>query len=151
MFLRALWMLPLISWSLRLLGFERCRAILIRQASLRIVKSSGPVERDLAEARIAAQMLGIAAGIGSCRASCLQRSLALWWMMQREGICTDVFFGVYEDENGVNAHAWVELAGVVLNEREDVRDHYAAFRSVFSAAGLQTGYVQKRAFHQNQA
>jgi|WetSurSiteA1Bulk_404760.scaffolds.fasta_scaffold68903_2 hypothetical protein len=142
----ALWMLRLIAWALRLLGFERCQAILIRLASLRIARSSGPIERDLAQARIAARMIGIASGIGYCRVRCLPQSLVLWWMMQRQGICVDVFFGVRKDEHGVNAHAWVELAGVVLNDGQGVHDHFAAFRSAFSAAGLQTGYVQKPAF-----
>lgn len=145
-FLRALWMLPLIAWALRVLGFERCQAILIRQASLPAMRSSGPFELDLARARLAARMIGIAAGIGYCRARCLQRSLALWWMMQRQGICVDLFFGVCKDENGLNAHAWVELAGVVLNDGQEVHNHFAAFRSAFSAAGLQMGYDQKPEF-----
>jgi hypothetical protein len=146
-FLRALWMLPLIAWGLRLLGFERSQAMLIRQASRRTVKSSGTLERDLAEARLAARMTGIVAGMGICRAHCLQRSLVLWWMMQKQGICVDVFFGVCKDEDGVTAHAWVELDGVVLNDCQNVRNGYAAFRSAFSAAGLQMGYAQKLAFH----
>jgi len=145
-FLRALWMLPLITWALRVLGFERCQATLIRQASLPAMKSPGTLKLNIAQARLAARMIGIAAGIGHCRARCLQRSLVLWWMMQRQGICVDVFFGVYKDESGVSAHAWVELAGVVLNDDQDVHDHFAAFRSAFSAAGLQMGYVQKPEF-----
>lgn len=147
LFLRAFWMLPLIAWALRLLGFDRCRAILIRQASLHKMKSSETLERDLVQARLAAKMISIAAALGLCRARCLQQSLALWWMMQKEGISTDVFFGVWKDEFGLGAHAWVELAGVVLNESQDVRDKYVAFRSVFSEAGLQTSYVQEPAFH----
>ena len=134
-------MLPLIAWALRLLSFERCQAMLIRQASLCPVKSSGPVQRDLAQARIAARMIGIVAGMGLCRAHCLQRSLVLWWMMQSEGIRTDIVFGVWNGESGVIAHAWVELDGVVLNDHQDVRNGFVVFRSSLSAAGLQMGYV----------
>jgi hypothetical protein len=145
-FLRALWILPLITGALRLLSFERCKALLIRHASSHAVKSSGTPKPDLAEARLAARMIGIAAAMGICPAHCLQRSLALWLMMQKEGICTDVFFGVWKGGSGVIAHAWVELAGVVLNDDQDVRDNYVAIRSVFSAAGLQMSYVQRPAF-----
>ncbi len=46
---------------------------------------------------------------------CLPQALATYSMLARRGICADVRFGVAKDgHNGFEAHAWVELDGIVL-------------------------------------
>lgn len=50
-FLRELRILSLIAWALRLLDFDRCKALLIRQVSRYSMKSAGILKNDLAEAR----------------------------------------------------------------------------------------------------
>lgn len=48
-------------------------------------------------------------------ASCLRRSLALWWLLRRQGIPSEVRFGgrVADD---VEAHAWLEVQGRALTD-----------------------------------
>lgn len=130
MLFSALWMLPLMGCSLRLAGFRWCQSILIRLASWFEGRIPGPLGHDLAEARAAARMVKIASQRGLFRTRCLQKSLVLWWLMQERGIRGDVWFGVRKDGAGLDAHAWVEYAGVVLNDQDDVHERFAAFKAL---------------------
>ena len=102
---------------------------------------------DLAEGRSAATMVEIAAQRGPYQARCLQKSLVLWWVLRRHGIAADVWFGVCKEGSRLDAHAWVECRGVVLNDKDDVREHFAAFKSPVSSAGMQLRHVQKPALY----
>ena len=53
-------------------------------------------------------------------AACLSRSLTLWWLLRRRGIESQLRLGVRKGEQGLDAHAWVELAGQVVNDAADV-------------------------------
>ncbi len=53
-------------------------------------------------------MVNIAALRGPFRPTCLERSLVLWWLLQRDGIQSDLRIGVRKDEGELKAHAWVE-------------------------------------------
>jgi hypothetical protein len=145
----ALWMLPLIACALRFAGFERCQSILIRLASALEVKTPGPRQQALAEACAAARTVDIAARHGWHRPRCLQKSLVLWWLMRRRGLPADLWFGVRKEETGLDAHAWIEYDGVVLNDLDDVRERFAAFKSPFSSAGLRLRHAQRAAITGN--
>ncbi len=60
------------------------------------------------------------------RGNCLSQSLALWWALRRRGIATDLVLGAKIDDGQFAAHAWIEARGVVLNDRADVRERFAA-------------------------
>jgi hypothetical protein len=60
-------------------------------------------------------------------ANCLDRSLCLWWLLQRQGWAPDLRIGVRKVEGVLEAHAWVEEAGRPLNDFPDVHLRYAAF------------------------
>ena len=61
--------------------------------------------------------------------TCLTRSLTLWWMLRRAGIASDLRIGVRkgQNENSIQAHAWIEIAGNVINDEATVRTTYAVF------------------------
>jgi hypothetical protein len=61
-------------------------------------------------------------------AVCLGRSLTLWFMLRRRGVdaCLIIGAGVSAGE-GLDAHAWVEVDGVPVNDVAYVRDHYGSF------------------------
>lgn len=63
------------------------------------------------------------------RANCLERSLVLWWLLEREGIRSEIRFGVRPSRNGAapDFHAWVEKDGNVLNDRPDIADEFLPF------------------------
>ncbi len=86
---------------------------------------------NLAAARIVARMVAVAAGHGIYRSNCLKQSLVLWWLLGRSGIQSEIKIGVNRDgAKPLNAHAWVECSGQVLNDTEDVQQRFSAFEPV---------------------
>ena len=69
--------------------------------------------------------------------SCLEESLALWWLLGRQGIASELRIGVRKHDEKFEAHAWVERKGVAVNEPESLHEHYAAFDAAlyFHATG----------------
>jgi hypothetical protein len=110
-------LLPTIGAALRLIGFNRSRALLERCAPPipRTGATGGPPgARDTAQ-RIA-RLVAIAASRGAYRATCLRQSLALWWLLKRRGINTQLRIGVRKEGGALQAHAWVEHAGAPLGQ-----------------------------------
>lgn len=50
------------------------------------------------------------------RPSCLEHSLVLQWMLGRQRISGALKFGARKQNTGFEAHAWVEVDGVALEE-----------------------------------
>jgi hypothetical protein len=48
--------------------------------------------------------------------TCLHRSLALWWLLGRRGIECRLQLGERKQRDRFEAHAWVEYAGVIVND-----------------------------------
>ena len=61
------------------------------------------------------------------RVKCLTRSLALARLLALRGVASELRIGVTKDAGMLNAHAWVEWDGVVLNDRPHCIAQYAAF------------------------
>jgi hypothetical protein len=53
-------------------------------------------------------------------ARCLQHSLALCLLLERRGFNTQLKIGVRKSGGDLEAHAWVEYFGKVLNDSQDV-------------------------------
>src|SRR5258705_12523820 len=83
---------PLVRSSLALFGYRRTHAALSRWPRPRPRVFPDESAR-LARAKSAARIVA-AAGSGPVRATCLRRSLLLWWLLRREGIETVVRVGV---------------------------------------------------------
>src|SRR5207302_9584982 len=49
------------------------------------------------------------------RAKCLPQSVALAWLLARRGIGSELRLGVRGNDGTFEAHAWLELAGGVLD------------------------------------
>lgn len=63
------------------------------------------------------------------RANCLERSLALWWMLRRQGVPANLRLGAQKATGAFEAHAWVELNGVVLNDPSGTHLGFTPFGS----------------------
>ena len=59
--------------------------------------------------------------------SCLTRSLALVRMLKKDGIESQLRIGVRIAGTALDAHAWVEYAGMPVNDTADVAHRFAAF------------------------
>ncbi len=124
---RVVLLLPLIELMLRRRGLKRSYATLSRwggEPSQAAIHPDDPAERashitalfDLANRRYSFH-----------ETTCLPASLLLWWLLRRRGIAADLCIGARTLTGEFEAHAWVELDGIVLNDDQDVREIYLPF------------------------
>lgn len=122
-------LLPWVMASLRLRGFRRTQASLqesLRRVSERPVTGTAPVET-------VCRMVKAAGQYGLAHPNCLEESLVLWYLLQRECIAASLRIGVRKSQGEFQAHAWVEYQGAALNQGgEWTHPHYAAFEAEFS-------------------
>ena len=129
-FLRAAVLLPLISLSLRLRGFRKTQACLQKFLASpdRVTPTPAPNRGDLTVRMVRA---GVRHSPG--HPTCLEESLALWWLLARQGFASELRIGVRKHADKFEAHAWVERDGIALNEPEAMHEHYAAFDAALSS------------------
>jgi hypothetical protein len=131
LFWRALALLPIVKILLRFRGFKRTRDYLDGGRSRqRRLDGDSSAAHDLIQRTT--RMVRAASELGIIRANCLEHSLTLWHLLQKQGIQTNLRIGVRTSAGAFEAHAWVEYAGVVLNDTEDVHQRFAAFATDFS-------------------
>ena len=132
--LHAMLFLALTRAGLRCVGFRRWKQTI--EYFLRVVPGRRGLEpaAQLVIAEGIARAARSAERHGPAAPNCLERSLALWWLLRREGIDAELHIGASKSESRFEAHAWVELGGVVLNDTADVHSHYARFDAPIAAA-----------------
>jgi hypothetical protein len=123
--IRAGVLLPAIAFGLRVVGFNRLRALLGKVLPDGGVRLSGDREKSLVV--VTTRMVGIASRHGFPRVTCLPRSLTLWRLLRSQGVEADLRIGVRREAGRLDAHAWVEHRGLPLNDASDVAERYAAF------------------------
>lgn len=64
--------------------------------------------------------IGVASRYPFTWARCLQRSLALLWWLGSRGVGAELQIGVRKDGRELQAHAWVEYQGMVLNDHQHI-------------------------------
>jgi hypothetical protein len=116
--------LVVVDVELRALGFSRLlrRIEAGESAGRRVPPSPDPIR-----ARHYARWIEAAARYHVLRPHCLQRSLVLHRWLRHEGLPSALRIGVLKDGAALKAHAWVELAGQVVNDRST---SVAAFRQL---------------------
>ena len=132
--LRAMVLLPLTEVGLRVFGFRRWRE-LIEQFSLQTcaLQVAGPaIQLEMAERTVRA--VRSVELHGPAKPNCLERSMTLWWLLRRDGIAGEIHIGARKNGSRLEAHAWVELDGKVLNDSAEVHNHYARFDAPIAAA-----------------
>lgn len=124
-------MLPLVSLSLRVRGFRATQSSLQKHI-LQPLSIEGCVDSaQTAQAALTARMVKSAAHRTLGEATCLERSLVLWWLLGRQGIASSLRIGARKQDGKFEAHAWVECGGNAMNEPEELHRHYAAFDETF--------------------
>jgi hypothetical protein len=133
LFLRGSIILPLIFLSMRVRGFNSTQAALRKfgfssNEAIRLTPSNmtEQVERT-------ARTIRAAACYGLRRPTCLEKSLALWWLLRRQGITSSLRIGTRKAGGRFGAHAWIEHDGAALNELDEPHRLYAAFEAEFAA------------------
>jgi hypothetical protein len=129
--------------GLRVLGFRRWNATIERfpfeksvEADRRSASRVNPSTVDMASA--IAMKLDLAARHLFFRTNCLERSLALRWLLRRRGIAAELRIGARKESALFEAHAWIELDGVVLNDPDEEHLHFAPFKGEITGLETQT-------------
>jgi hypothetical protein len=120
-FLTAMALLPLFWIGLRVLGLQRLQTWLQRKPLP--VAATLPAD----ELQHLGTLINSAAHHALGPANCLTRSLYLWWLLRRRGIDSQLRIGVRLTQGVLDAHAWVEHAGIPINDRRDVSTDFAPF------------------------
>ena len=130
LFRRASVLFPLIGISLRLRGYKATQDWLQRRTAPQSSASANTSEQQKVEKTC--RMVRAAQFYVPLRSTCLEQSLTLWYLLERQGIRAQVRIGVRKDAEKFEAHAWVEYNGVALNQPEEMHQHYSAFDSEFA-------------------
>jgi len=126
------------TWAgLRLIGFRRWKALLVR-----LTPHPSQLKAPSEPARIAtAQEIACIQQSASrhliFHASCLEQSLVLWWLLDRRGIPAELRIGARKEAGRFEAHAWIELGSVVLNDSGEAHLHFAPFEGSIIAMETQ--------------
>jgi hypothetical protein len=129
-------LLPLTALAVRLVGFRRWHSALasLAPADKSQTNQSGDAS-FLTQAKATSRIVRAAARHGLYGANCLQQSLCLWWLLRWQGIDSDLRIGVRKEAQKLEAHAWVELAGIALTGNNDSDPPYVPFeRSILPVA-----------------
>ena len=140
-FLRAALLLPMISVSLKFRGFRATQESLLRFLADPQQISQGISAGLLADAgrtQLTVRMVNAAVRHIWRSSTCLEKSLALWWLLGRQGIASELRIGARKVQDKFEAHAWVERQGIAVNEPDDVHRHYAPFDDSLSSIPLET-------------
>ena len=113
---QAVLLLPIIHIALYFLGYYRLHRFAEKLVPLKRIDTPRAETEILQQAREIARIVSIAAQHGFFRASCLRRSLLVWWFLRKQGIQSNICFGVRMIDHQLEAHAWVEHNGVVVND-----------------------------------
>ena len=137
MFFRAVALLPTISISLRLRGFQATQHSLLGHAgrpnaSSQVEPTGVPSEST--RCRMAVRMVNAAVRNVWRNATCLEKSLVLCRLLARQGLRPQIRIGARTVNGRFEAHAWVEHNGLAINEPEDAHRHYATFDTAFPVA-----------------
>jgi hypothetical protein len=92
-------------------------------------------DATLQRAQAIARLVGIAAAHVPVDVACLHRSLVLWRLLRNRGIPCQLRLGAGTEDGPFEAHAWVECAGVALNEGADHLSRYRPFGQAVMPVG----------------
>jgi hypothetical protein len=116
--------------GLRVMGFQRMR---VRAESLRHASHGGDGSAELAVARTVTRAEESAARHLFFRPNCLVQSLALLRMLRTRGIDAELRLGARNVTGKFEAHAWVELNGVALNDATESGAAFVPFEATGAA------------------
>ncbi len=125
--LRAALILPLTEIGLRVFGFRRWSKLVEKLSKTAKVRQPLPEQMVRDAALRAMRAVRTVELHGPIAANCLERSMALWWLLRREGAAGELHIGARKERGRFEAHAWVEIGGQVLNDVAEVHQHYARF------------------------
>ena len=122
-FVQAALAVPGMALSLRVFGFNRVRQWVERTTATRGGRQW--VSDDVV--RISVISVNRVKRYSLFGGNCLSQSLTLAWMMRRRGLAPALRLGVSLRASQLDAHAWIEYEGRVLNDTQDVHTRFTPF------------------------
>lgn len=119
--LAAALLLPPLRLTLRIVGLQRMQ----RWVERKPLAQAAPL--SLEHIQHLGNLVNSASHHSLGPANCLTRSVYLWWLLRRRGVDSQLRIGVRLVKGTLDGHAWVEQAGVPVNDRADVSADFAAF------------------------
>lgn len=129
-------LLPCIHVALIFLGYIRLRRVMEKLIPSKTIVGPPSDSEGIQRAQEIARIVSIAAQHGLYKATCLRKSLLTWGFLRREQLAAKLCFGVRMSHQKLEAHAWVEYNGIVLNESENVHERYQALQDTFPETKL---------------
>lgn len=118
--------------GLRLLGLQRLQRWLARgRHRTTSVLPSKEVEH-------LAKLVETAARHTFAPSTCLTRSLALIWVLGRQGVDARLRIGVRLENGTLDAHAWVEYRGLPVNDPQHIAALFAPFADFLPPSSFQS-------------
>jgi Transglutaminase-like superfamily len=130
LFLHAAVLLPMIRVSLHARGYKKTQEWLQKRLQARSM-SEATLDESGDRVEMTCRMVRAAERHGWVRSTCLQQSLALWYLLGRQSISSRIRIGVRKQSDQFEAHAWVEHEGLALNQSGELHQHYASFDGDF--------------------
>jgi len=122
--LKAAMLLPCFWAGLQVAGLRRLRAWLDQP------RPAGTGTFSPEEIATLARMVNAGARLAPCPVTCLTRSRLLDWLLRRRGVPSELRIGVRLHRGTLDAHAWVEVDGVPVNDRKDIGSEYEKFANL---------------------
>ncbi|MGH9801066.1 MAG: lasso peptide biosynthesis B2 protein, partial [Blastocatellia bacterium] len=126
--LQAWLLLPVVSLFLRGIGLRQTQGLLVTFVGrLAVTEIERQQARALADT--IARLVSSASRYSLVGANCLPQALVLWLLLRRSGISSELRIGVRKESDKFEAHAWVELFGLALNNQTGVERRYTPFEA----------------------
>jgi len=117
-------LIALIKLRLRLSGPDRALQWIRRDA----ITSALGIDQQKVIVRDIEKVVARACAFYPGRAECLERSLALLYLLVRRGVAATFCMGVHT--NPFTAHAWIEFGGAIVNDLREHIEGYARFPDI---------------------
>jgi Transglutaminase-like superfamily len=102
--------------GLRVAGFRLWKSAIEWLTPGMAASGSAATQPEIELARAIGRWQAAAARHLPLKTNCLERSLTLWWQLRRRGIAANLRIGGRKEDGRFEAHAWVEVGGVVLDD-----------------------------------
>lgn len=129
--LKALILLPPVRLGLWALGLGLVQNFMSRDGCPAGQTDAAATRR---KARRAAHLVAVAARFAG--GTCLAKAIVLARILASEGIASQIRIGVRKGERGIEAHSWVEVDGMAMDEARDAAEQYAPFDTNFAPARM---------------
>ena len=130
--------LPIAWLAVRLLGFRVCKGAFDKPRVGTLCNSHFSEAVALDGARRIAHLADVTSLNLFFRTSCLEQSLVLCRTLRRRGMSADLRIGARKEANRFEAHAWVELDGIVIDGGGAEHLHFVPFERSESSMETQT-------------